>query len=137
MPRTALVKQSLNVVAKVELKPVVVTRPALEAKIETRMQTAAKISQLEAKKKELDGEILPQVEKLGKDARAIDIGDYQCFATDSHSSSLDRDILKQLMLDAGLKATKVAAILEGANKKVPYTYVRYARKKVSLGEKKR
>lgn len=134
MPRpTQTVKQTIHVTTQIKLKPTVIIKPSLEAKIEERAQVSAKLDQLTTKKKDLDSEILPLVERLGGKARAIDIGEWTVAATDSHSAVIKSDLLRSALHDAGVKATVIAACIEAATEKKPYTYPRYARKKDAEG----
>lgn len=105
---------------KQKVVPTVVTSQKLEDLCVERLQVAAKLSQLEPKKKELDTEILKIANKKNAQG-AVDVGDYEVRRTDAKNRYLN----PAKLLHYGVKAS----IIEKCYDETPYSYPRVTRKK--------
>jgi hypothetical protein len=107
---------------KVEAKPV--NRPDVTALLEDRQIVAAKLSQLDAKKRALDAEILKTIKKITKsDDGAIQTADYFVSTVNATNNYVD----PQMLLKLGVKAS----IIKKATKTTPYAYPRITKKKIA------
>lgn len=102
-------------------KPVVITSERLDGLLEERMMVAAKLAQLDAKKKELDRDILAlTLRKSGAPNGAVDTGKFTVRITNAQSTFTDPTELLKL----GVKAS----VIEKATRHTPYSYPRISRK---------
>jgi hypothetical protein len=101
-----------------------VNRPDVTALLEDRQIVAAKLSQLDAKKRALDAEILKTIKKITKsDDGAIQTADYFVSTVNATNNYVD----PQMLLKLGVKAS----IIKKATKTTPYAYPRITKKKIA------
>ena len=110
--------------------PVLVTSARLDRLLDQRLEAAAKIDQLTAKRKTLDADILKvTIDKSGRPDGIIETAKYTAKAVPSMNSHISEADLKAALLAANIKPTVIATILASAVKKTPYTYPRITRKR--------
>ena len=116
---------SLRQTQTVKLTPMTIVSPRLNALLDERLMLAAKLSQLELHKKELDVEILGISDKKTKNiAQGIETDEYTVTPVNAENSFCD----PLLLLKAGVRPQMIAK----CTRKTPYRYPRITKKKILL-----
>lgn len=122
MPKAAL---AARILPQTKPEPVLIVSQKVDTLLDERLEVAAKIDQLTAKKKALDAAILTEcVKRSGRKDGIIETDEYTVTAVNATNSHID----KKALLDAGVRVT----IIEKATKVTPYTYPRITKKKPEL-----
>lgn len=109
---------------KVKVEPKLVAKPEIDTLLEDRQIVAAKLSQLDAKKRALDAEILKTIKKLTKsDDGAIQTADYVVKIVPAENNYVD----PQMLLKLGVRAS----VIKKATRTTPYSYPRITKKKIA------
>ena len=110
---------------KVLPAPVPIVSKQLTVLLDERLELAAKIDQLTAKKKAIDAELLKQtVTRSGDPDGAIDTDEYTVRAVNAENSHVSRELL----LKAGVKPSMIAK----CTKKTKYAYALVTKKKPTV-----
>ena len=128
MPKPTLkatVQPSPFLVKKVLPAPVPIVSKQITVLLDERLELAAKIDQLTAKKKTIDKELLLQtVKKSGATDGAIETDEYTVRAIEAENAHVSRELL----LKAGVKPS----VIEHCTKKTKYAYALVTKKKPTV-----